>query len=153
MRRSLFGANPGARTSALEVAIMTRSEFDDIRAHISAEAGHPADLVELAHALLDDLEQIRMRELVLRSHYLSLLTAARATVAAEDAGDAAPMTFLRHELAKHGQLPSGDQVQRILADAATAQTLVACVEEPARPLAHKSGRTPRCGGVSRTLRG
>ncbi|WP_036332793.1 hypothetical protein [Microbispora sp. ATCC PTA-5024] len=133
---------------------MTRSEFDDIRAHIAAEAGRPGDLLQLARELLDDLEQVRMREVALRTHYLGLLTAARATVAAEDAGDPVPTTFLRHELDKHGQLPSGEQVQRILADAATAQRLLACLDEPApRQSSRKAVRGPRCGGVSRTLRG
>ncbi|MBP2707571.1 hypothetical protein JOL79_27690 [Microbispora sp. RL4-1S] len=132
---------------------MTRSEFDDIRAHIAAEAGHPSELLELARILLDDLEQIRMREAALRSYYLGLLTAARATVAADDQGDAAPLTFLRHELAKHGQLPAGDQVQRILSDARTAQALLDHAEETPPRMGAPKGRVPRCGGVSRTVRG
>ncbi|MFC7647937.1 hypothetical protein ACFQX6_51240 [Streptosporangium lutulentum] len=64
---------------------MTRSEFDDIRAHIDAEADHPGDLLRVARSLLNDLEDARMREATLRAYYLRLLTAARATVAAKTA--------------------------------------------------------------------
>jgi hypothetical protein len=100
---------------------MTRSEFDDIRAHITAEADHAGDLLRIARSLLDDLEQVRTREALLRSHYLGLLTAARASVAAERAGDPEPLIFVKHELAKRDQLPADDeQAQRILADARTA---------------------------------
>ncbi|MEZ0076688.1 hypothetical protein [Planotetraspora sp. GP83] len=132
---------------------MTRSEFDDIRAHIAAEAGHAGDLFQIAQELLDDLEQVRIREATLRSYYLGLLTAARATVAADIAGDAEPLTFLVHELAKHGQLPEGEQVQRILSDARTAQALLAYMEEQAPRRSSPGSRARRCGGVSRTLRG
>jgi hypothetical protein len=132
---------------------MTRSEFDDIRAHIAAEAARPGDLLQLAHELLDDLEQVRMREAILRSYYLELLTAARATMAAQAAGDPAPLTFLQHELAKHGQLPTEDQVQRILSDALTAQTLLTSLDDPLPRRTARAGRATRCGGVSRTLRG
>lgn len=129
-----------------------RSEFDDIRAHITAEPARPGDLLELAHALLDDLEQLRTREALLSAHYLGLLTAARATMAAQAAGDPEPLTFLEHELARHGQLPAGEQAQHILSDAAGAQAMLAHLDEPAgrRP---RTARGPRCGGVSRTLRG
>jgi hypothetical protein len=131
---------------------MTRSEFDDIRAHIAAEAGRPGgDLLQLAADLLDDLEQLRVREVMLRSHYLGLLTAARATVAAEAAGAPDPLAFLVHELDKNGQLPSGEQVERILSDAAAAQALVASLDEPPRRSSH--ARLHHCGGMSRTLRG
>ncbi|WP_055480799.1 hypothetical protein [Sphaerimonospora mesophila] len=132
---------------------MTRSEFDDIRAHIAAEGRRPGgDLLQLAGELLDDLEQVRTREAMLRSYYLRLLTAARATVAAEAAGDPAPLTFLMHELAKHGQLPTEEQVEHVLADAGRTQALMPSLDEPAR-------RGPRqaagryCTGMSRKLRG
>ncbi len=49
-----------------------RSEFDDIRAHITAEARHAGDLLRIARELLDDLEQARMREASLRNYYLAL---------------------------------------------------------------------------------
>ncbi|MCC5579834.1 hypothetical protein IMZ11_29835 [Microtetraspora sp. AC03309] len=132
---------------------MTRSEFDDIRAHITAEARHAADLLQIASELLDDLEQARVREATLRSYYLSLLTAARATVAASNAGDPAPMTFLVHELDKHGQLPADDaEARRILSDAKTAQSLIPLLEDeaPARR-SRPNGRSRSCVGVSRTL--
>ncbi|GAA4565278.1 hypothetical protein [Planotetraspora kaengkrachanensis] len=133
---------------------MTRSEFDDIRAHIAAEDPRSGGLLDIARELLDDLEQARMRESLLRTYYLGLLTAARATVAADMAGDASPMTFLEHELGKHGQLPSGEQIERILSDARTAQALLACIGEPAAPRRSAPVRLGgRCVGVTRKLRG
>jgi hypothetical protein len=149
--RDLRWRHPGRPEPRVEVAIMTRSEFDDIRAHIAAEADHASDLLGIARTLLDDLEQAHMREAALRSQYLSLLTAARATVAAEATGYAEPLTFLKHELDKRGQLPVGDEmVHRILADARTAAELLACVEETP-PRSVSRGRVRRCGGISRRL--
>ncbi|WP_068929161.1 hypothetical protein [Planobispora rosea] len=142
---------------------MTRSEFDDIRAHIAAEADHPGDLLRVARSLLDDLESARMREATLRTYYLRLLTAARATVAAEAAGYPAPLTFLTEELNKRGQLPATEEeVNRILADAHTAAALLASLErapeEPVglektsvRAVAGNGPRVRRCSGTSRTL--
>ncbi|MEV7808181.1 hypothetical protein AB0O28_35055 [Microbispora sp. NPDC088329] len=133
-----------------------RSEFDDIRAHITAEPPRPGDLLELVHSLLDDLEQLRSRESILRSHYLALLVAARATVAADAGGHPAPLTFLRHELAEHGQLPDqlpdDEQAQRVLSDAAAAQAMLSPLDEtpPRRP---RTARGPHCSGMSRRLRG
>jgi hypothetical protein len=136
----------------VEVAIMTRSEFDDIRAHITAEADHASDLLRIARTLLDDLEQVRMREAALRSYYLGLLTAARATVAAELAGNPDPMTFLKHELDKRGQLPTaGDEIHRILSDARTAAALLACLEQTPPRRTTPTPRLRKCGGTSRTL--
>ncbi|GII57061.1 hypothetical protein Pth03_54500 [Planotetraspora thailandica] len=133
---------------------MTRSEFDDIRAHIAAEDPRSGDLLEIAHTLLDDLEQLRMREAILRTNYLRLLTAARATMAADMAGDAAPMTFLTHELEEHGQMPSGEQIQHILSDARAGQTLLARLEEPSAPRRSIPARLAvRCVGATRRLRG
>lgn len=130
---------------------MTRSEFDDIRAHIAAEPAHAGDLLQIARELLDDLEHARMREAHLRSYYLGLLTAARATMAASGAGDVAPLTFLEHELRKHGQLPCGDDAQRVLADAKAAQSLVPRTDDPA-PLRRTGGaRSRMCTGASRAL--
>lgn len=106
---------------------MTRSEFDDIRAHIADESAHAGDLLQVAHELLDDLEQVRMREASLRAHYVGLLNAARAAVAADSSGDPAPLTPLMHELDKHG--PSGQESRH----------------------STPSGRIRRCIGVSRTL--
>ena len=131
---------------------MTRSEFDDIRAHIDAEADHPGDLLRVARSLLNDLEDARMREATLRAYYLRLLTAARATVAAETAGYPEPLTFLTDELAKRGQLPVTEEVNRILADAHTAAALLACLEQSPVAVA-TTFRSPfrRCGGTSRSL--
>ncbi|GAB1821418.1 hypothetical protein [Herbidospora sp. RD11066] len=131
-----------------------RSEFDDIRAHITAEAGHAGDLLRIARELLDDLEQARMREASLRNYYLALLTASRATVAAAAAGDAEPLTFLEHELAKNGQLPVGEEAARVLADAKTAQALVAALDQPVREprrMGPASSRLRRCVSVHRSL--
>ncbi|MFD2349045.1 hypothetical protein ACFSTC_06050 [Nonomuraea ferruginea] len=81
---------------------MTRSEYDDIRAFLADPATQAGDLLDVARTLVEDLEQARMREAMLRTHYLRLLTAARATVAAEHAGAPDPMTFVRHELDERG---------------------------------------------------
>ncbi|NRQ37801.1 hypothetical protein HII36_39125 [Nonomuraea sp. NN258] len=130
---------------------MTRSEFDDIRAFLADETTNAGDLRGIARTLIDDLEHARMREAVLRTYYLRLLTAARATVAAESAGAPDPLAFVTHELAERGQLPAdGEAVQRILSDARTATALLAGLEQnpPARPLGM---RTRRCVGTARTL--
>jgi hypothetical protein len=131
---------------------MTRSEFDDIRAFLDDGATRPEDVLPVARTLVDDLEHSRMREAVMRSHYLRLLTAARATVAAEAAGSPDPLAFLKHELAENGQLPQGGElVQRILSDARTAAALVACLErQDQRPL-RRALRLRRCVGTARTL--
>ncbi|MEU6780758.1 hypothetical protein ABZ912_16285 [Nonomuraea angiospora] len=130
---------------------MTRSEFDDIRAFLADEATHAGDLLRIARTLIDDLEHARTREAVLRTHYLRLLTAARATVAADIADAPDPMAFLKHELSERGQMPQdGEAVQRILADARTAALLLACLEEsvPQRP---RGMRLRRCVSTRRTL--
>ncbi|MEO3814711.1 hypothetical protein ABGB17_37425 [Sphaerisporangium sp. B11E5] len=130
---------------------MTRSEFDDIRAHIAADEGDSDGLLVLARTLLDDLEQARLREATLRARYLELLTAARATIASDIVGDPNPLTFLRHELGRRGQLPAADEdVMRILSDARTAAELIAHLAEPparSRP----STRMRRCIGPTRRL--
>jgi hypothetical protein len=131
---------------------MTRSEFDDIRAFLDDDATHAGELLRVARTLTDDLEHARLREAVLRTHYLRLLTAARATVAAQAAGAPDPMAFLTHELAEHGQLPlDGEAVQRILSDARTATALLECLEQQP-PRRVKSMRLRRCVGTGRTLR-
>ncbi|SDI74653.1 hypothetical protein [Nonomuraea jiangxiensis] len=130
---------------------MTRSEFDDIRAFLADEATQAGDLLRVARTLIDDLEHCRTREAVLRTHYLRLLTAARATVAAEAAEEPDPLSFLKRELTERGQMPEdGEAVRRILSDARTAAALLACLEQsvPRRP----SGmRLRRCVGMGRTL--
>ncbi|MGI5273705.1 hypothetical protein ACQEUU_31500 [Nonomuraea sp. CA-218870] len=132
---------------------MTRSEFDDIRAFLADPASQAGDLLAVARALVEDLEQARMREAVLRTHYLRLLTAARASVAAEYAGADDPMTFVKHELGGRGQLPEqGEAVQRILSDARTAAALLACLaEREAKPRPRGSVRLRRCVGPARSL--
>jgi hypothetical protein len=136
----------------VEVVIMTRSEFDDIRAHIAAEEADSGDLLQIARSLLDDLEQARLREATLRAHYLGLLTAARATVASEAAGDPSPLTFLWHELGRRGQLPSCDEdAMRILSDARMAEELLARLEAPPPSRPRTSARMRRCAGASRRL--
>jgi|SRR5437868_8892028 len=133
---------------------MPRSEFDDIRAHIADETNHSGDLLRIASTLLDDLEHARMREAALRSYYLGLLTAARASVAAENAGAPDPLVFLRHELAERGQLPAGEAVQRILSDAQATAALLAALEEQPETVAvpRRTGmRMRRCLGTGRSL--
>jgi hypothetical protein len=133
---------------------MTRSEFDDIRAFLADPATHAGDLLDVARDLVDDLERARMREAWLRTHYLRLLTAARASVAAEYAGAPDPLAFVRHELDEHGQLPrDGETVQRILADAQTAAALLACLTAHRQAEPRRRGlRLRRCVGTARSLR-
>ena len=130
---------------------MTRSEFDDIRAFLADDATHAGDLLRVARTLIDDLEHARRREAVLRTYYLRLLTAARATVAAEAVDAPDPLAFLKHELAERGQLPEdGEAVQRILSDARAAAALLACLEQPAQ-VRPRGMRLRRCVGTARTL--
>ncbi|MEV0229812.1 hypothetical protein [Nonomuraea sp. NPDC050786] len=131
---------------------MTRSEFDDIRAFLADEATHAGDLLRIARTLIDDLEHARLREAVLRTHYLRLLTAARATVAADALGAPDPLAFVKHELGERGQLPEdGEAAQRILSDARTAAALLECLESatPQRPRGVRLHR--RCVTMRRTL--
>lgn len=131
---------------------MTRSEFDDIRAAIADESNHAGDLLRIARTLLDDLEHARTREAALQTYYLRLLTAARATVAADMAGAPEPLTFLVHELGERGQLPAdGEAVQRILADANAAAMLLACMEQSVQPPRSRGMRLRRCIGSGRRL--
>jgi hypothetical protein len=131
---------------------MTRSEFDDIRAYLADEATHAGDLLRVARTLIDDLEYARLSEAVLRTRYLRLLTAARATVAADSVGAPDPLALLRHELAGTGQLPEdGEAVQRILSDAGTAAALLTALED-ATPKRPRGMRLRRCVGTGRTLR-
>jgi hypothetical protein len=140
------------QTVPLEVSAMTRSEFDDIRAFLADDATHAGDLLRVARTLIDDLEHARMREAVLRTYYLRLLTASRATVAAETVGAPDPLAFLKHELAERGQLPEdGEAVQRILSDASAASALLACLEQQSEPVRPRRARPRRCVGTARTL--
>lgn len=131
---------------------MTRSEFDDIRAHIAAEEGHSDELLRLAWALLDDLEQARLREASLCARYLGLLGAARATMASDAVGDPDPLTFLRHELGEKGQVSFGDaELRRILSDAPAAETVLPQVEDKPQSRQRSNGRLRRCAGAARRL--
>ncbi|MBB4918098.1 hypothetical protein [Streptosporangium saharense] len=132
---------------------MTRSEFDDIRAHIDAEADHPGDLLRVARSLLSDLEDAQAREAMLRAQHLRLLTAARAAAAAEAAGSANPLSFITEELARQGQLPATEvEVDQILLDVRTATTLLARLEQSPTPVTTGSGpRVRRCAGTSRSF--
>ncbi|MEO3875978.1 hypothetical protein ABGB18_45010 [Nonomuraea sp. B12E4] len=130
---------------------MTRSEFDDIRAFLADEATHAGDLLRVARTLIDDLEHSRTREAVLRTHYLRLLTAARATVAAEVAEEPDPLSFLKRELTERGQMPEdGEAVRRILSDARTAAALLASLQDSV-PGRQGRLRPRRCVGTGRTL--
>lgn len=130
---------------------MTRSEFDDIRAFLADGATDAGDLLRIARLLVDDLEYARTREAVLRTHYLRLLTAARATMASEYTGAPDPLAFLRHELSEHGQLPEpGATAQRILADARAAAALLACLEKRPAKARTRGLRLRRCIGPART---
>lgn len=130
---------------------MTRSEFDDIRAFLADEAADLGDVLALARELVDDLEDARLREALLRMHYLRLLTAARATMAADLLGESEPLAFVRHELATRGQVPEdGETAHRILSDARAAAELLECLENPA-PRRPRELRLRRCVGTGRRL--
>ncbi|TMR09396.1 hypothetical protein ETD86_43820 [Nonomuraea turkmeniaca] len=130
---------------------MTRSEFDDIRAFLADDATHAGDLLRIARTLIDDLEHARMREAVLHTQYLHLLTAARVSVAAEAVDAPNPLTFLRSELAEQGQLPEdGEDVQHILSDARSGAALLAAAQGDV-PQRRRGMRLRRCIGTHRTL--
>jgi hypothetical protein len=130
---------------------MTRSEFDDIRAHIAAESVHVGDLVQLALELLDDLEHVRAREDTLRAYHARLLAAARAALAAAAAGDPAPLAFLAQEFNQQAHLPAGGGVQQNPADSAAGQDVVSTpVDIPSR-YAAPSKHLGYCAGFSRRL--
>ncbi|MCK2212971.1 hypothetical protein MF672_004035 [Actinomadura sp. ATCC 31491] len=133
---------------------MTRSEFDDIRAFLADEATSAGDLLRVAGTLIDDLEHAHTREAVLRTAYLRLLTAARASAAAELAGMADPLSFVRDELGRQGQLPeSGEEAVSVLEDVRTAAALRACLESGgAVPQSPSGPRLRRCVGARRSLR-
>ncbi|MGW5158854.1 hypothetical protein ACWEPN_25550 [Nonomuraea wenchangensis] len=134
---------------------MTRSEFDDIRAFLADKGTSAGDLLRVAMTLIDDLEHAHTREAVQRSRYLQLLTAARASAAAELAGEPDPLSFVRDELARRGELPQDDEeVRRILSDARTAAALLACMESGVNPVppSTRGPRLRRCAGTRRTLR-
>ncbi|MGA5765194.1 hypothetical protein [Nonomuraea bangladeshensis] len=134
---------------------MTRSEFDDIRAFLADKGTSAGDLLRVAMTLIDDLEHVHTREAVQRSRYLQLLTAARASAAAEMAGEPDPLSFVQDELARRGELPQDDEeVRRILADARTAAALLAHMESGVDPVppSPRGPRLRRCAGTRRTLR-
>ncbi|GIH89915.1 hypothetical protein Psi01_05450 [Planobispora siamensis] len=107
--------------------MMSRRCIDALRTHAQAaylidDAGELAGIVT---ELVAELQGSRIREGLIRSEYLALLTAARATIAAERCHQAAPLTFLHWELERHGQLPGDhDTATRVLADAKAAQILM-----------------------------
>jgi hypothetical protein len=98
--------------------MMTRSELNDIRGHLSGVTA-PAELTRLVLTLLDEVEHDRAREYQLRAQYAALLEAARATVAAATLCLHDPTCHLERELSRRGLLPSaGMSPQTALADAA-----------------------------------
>lgn len=116
--------------------MMSRQQVADLRedaqaAHLISDAD---ELAAIVATLLGELDGARQREQIVRGEYGALLTAARATIAADAGGEAAPLTYLRWELARHGQLPAG-QVSpvRVLADAVTTQALVEHLTEHNAP--------------------
>lgn len=116
--------------------MMSRQQVADLREHaLAARLISDADeLAAIVAILLGELDGARQREQIVRGEYGALLTAARATIAADQSGEAAPLTHLRWELARHGQLPTGQTSPvRVLADAATTQALVEHLTEHAPP--------------------
>ncbi|MFI6325094.1 hypothetical protein ACIBG8_46790 [Nonomuraea sp. NPDC050556] len=116
--------------------MMPRQQVADLREH--AQAAHlisdADELATIVTTLLSELDGARQREQIVRGEYGALLTAARATIAADQSSEAEPLTHLRWELARHGQLPTGQtSPMRVLADAATTQTLVEHLTEHTPP--------------------
>src|SRR5262245_14031884 len=94
--------------------------------------GDSAELSAVVAELAKELERCRIREGLLCGEYQRLLAAARATVAADNHHEPAPLTHLRWELGRHGQLPAdGQSALRVLADATATRTLVDRVTDQA----------------------
>ncbi len=71
-----------------------------------------------------DPDTARSRLALLRAEYAGLLAAARATVAAAQAGEADPAGYVRGVLAERGQLPpAGARPLHVVADARAALCL------------------------------
>ncbi|MEV4161443.1 hypothetical protein [Nonomuraea dietziae] len=107
--------------------MMSSEHLQQLREHAqAAHLLHDADeLAAVVTELAAEVQAGRVREGLLRSDYGALLTAARASIAAEQCGEAAPLTFLRWELARHGQLPADHtSARRVLADASATLALV-----------------------------
>ncbi|GII03093.1 hypothetical protein [Planobispora takensis] len=108
--------------------MMTRQRITALREHAqAAQLINDADeLAVVVTELLSAVEAAQLREHLLRGDYMALLAAARASIAAEQCCEAAPLVFLRAELDRHGQLPAaGERAMRVLADATTTQALIA----------------------------
>jgi hypothetical protein len=73
---------------------------------------------------LADLDTARSRLALMRAEYAALLAAARAAVAAAQAGEADPLGYVRGVLEGGGQLPAaGARPAWIVADARSAMAL------------------------------
>ncbi len=85
-------------------------------AGVTRPAGAGGRLPEAAGA-----EQARSLLALLQAEYARLAAAARAAVAAADAGESDPLAYVRSELARHGGLPPRNAaVTAMLADAVGA---------------------------------
>jgi len=74
--------------------------------------------------VLADLDATRSRLALMRAEYAALLAAARAAVAAAQAGEADPLGYVRGVLEVRGQLPAaGARPAWIVADARSAMAL------------------------------
>jgi hypothetical protein len=74
--------------------------------------------------VLADLDTARSRLALMRAEYAALLAAARAAVAAAQAGEADPLGYVRGVLEGRGQLPAaGARPAWIVADACSAMAL------------------------------
>ncbi|MBB5085059.1 hypothetical protein [Nonomuraea endophytica] len=107
--------------------MMSRARFDGLREHAQAAllVHEAAELAGIVDELLAEVASSRVRESLTRADYIALLAAARATIAADGCGEAAPLTFVRWELERHGQLPAdGVTAARVLADAAATRALL-----------------------------
>jgi hypothetical protein len=74
--------------------------------------------------VLAELDAVRSRLAIARAEYAGLLAEVRAAAAAELAGDADPLGWVRDRLSGRGQLPPPGAVPvQVVADAATALAL------------------------------
>ncbi|MBO3744882.1 hypothetical protein J5X84_02300 [Streptosporangiaceae bacterium NEAU-GS5] len=106
--------------------MMTREHLAGLLDHAQAAylIGDGSELAGIVTKLAAELERCHIREGLLRSEYQRLLGAARATIAADNNCEPAPLTHLRWVLGRHGQLPAdGQSALHVLADASATRTL------------------------------
>ena len=122
--------------------MLTREQMLRLRLETGAAAGLPGPMGLMVRRQARGQppgtagETSEDRLALLRVKYARLITAARASVTAERAGDADPLAYVEAELARHGGLPPrGASVPAVLADARTAMMLAEKQHESVRAAA------------------